>query len=894
MANLSNINNKFLVTTGGNVGINVTGPTKKIDVYQDTVGLGAADFRHVNGNRILINPSYNYYDAYNHIFRGLNGTDTHMTIDLNGNVGIGTTNIGTQSNLYLGAINSSEGGQLTLQKATGGTLAAHIDAYTAGGNDYMRILSGGDTSTTAAPFVFDLTNIRVGIGTTSPGTFLQLGTYNVAGKYINQATYPDIPSEHMMHITAPSTNAYYGGGISFGETAFTAANIVVRDAGGSGALDLCFGTGTVSGVTEKMRIANNGNVGIGSTSPQEILHIEKDDASPVLLVKAAAQTSSTAPYAKLVLAAGSASGFDTGSNIMGYRTADFSSAAARSSGLKFGVLQNNTAKNAMWITEAQNVGIGTDSPDLTGFGWNVLTVMGGTVAGSAGVLELAAPSTDANDQNLGIISFNNGSTRNAQIAVNRESATNDGKLSFWTSAGSGGIEERMRIKSNGQVNISQKPNSGLEYDLLINLGTSPDGLVGYQTREQFNNATLQKWYNVDAANSGSSQWVRLGTMSNFAQGGYTFCLTFFGHTGYNASNNQDFNCKLFMKTSNGGGTGPRFNSWVENTGKNVASPAFKWINTNASGTPTVGGTSYELYMNVPAYCNGSIYAINKHSGDWTSENAIGQTDPGSNSTTVLQAANVFNILNTNVGIGTISPSQKLEVTGNTYVTGYVQASSALIGYKNGFATFGSNSTVTGIALSRDFLPSSYPDLIINSSGGVGMGVSAESNSRLHVKYISGGNNCKMTLESNNSGDSYINYSAASNEMSAGFDTSAAQFIIAGGDNLSVPKFALTQSTGNTTIAGTLTQNSDITLKENIKPLESQLEIVSKLNPVSYNKIGFEDNEVGFIAQEVEKLLPELVREDKDGLKSLAYGNMNAILVKAIQELKAEIELLKSK
>ena len=94
-----------------------------------------------------------------------------LTIQSGGNVGIGTTNIGTQSNLYLGAINSSEGGQLTLQKATGGTLAAHIDAYTAGGNDYMRILSGGDTSTTAAPFVFDLTNVRVGIGTTSPSDY---------------------------------------------------------------------------------------------------------------------------------------------------------------------------------------------------------------------------------------------------------------------------------------------------------------------------------------------------------------------------------------------------------------------------------------------------------------------------------------------------------------------------------------------------------------------------------------------------------------------------------------------------------------------------------------------------------------------------------------------------
>ena len=113
----------------------------------------------------------------------------------------------------------------------------------------------------------------VGIGTESPGTFLQLGTYNVGEKYINQATYPDIPSEHMMHITAPSTFSYYGGGISFGETAFTAANIVVRDAGAGGALDLCFGTGTATGVTEKMRIANDGNVGIGTTTPQSKLQV---------------------------------------------------------------------------------------------------------------------------------------------------------------------------------------------------------------------------------------------------------------------------------------------------------------------------------------------------------------------------------------------------------------------------------------------------------------------------------------------------------------------------------------------------------------------------------------------------------------------------------------------
>ncbi len=102
-------------------------------------------------------------------------------------------------------------------------------------------------------------------------------------------------------------------------------------------------------------------------------------------------------------------------------------------------------------------------------------------------------------------------------------------------------------------------------------------------------------------------------------------------------------------------------------------------------------------------------------------NATGST-PGTNSLTERMRVDYAG----NVGIGTTSPVQKLEVSGNTYVTGYVQASSALIGLKSGYATFGSNSTATGIALSRDFLPSSYPDLIINSSGNVGIGTASPS------------------------------------------------------------------------------------------------------------------------------------------------------------------------
>jgi hypothetical protein len=99
----TNSTEKMRIDTSGSVGIG------KLDVYQSTVGVGVVDFRHVNGNRILINPSYNYYDAYNHIFRGLNGTDTHMTIDDSGNVGIGTGSPTSGGGLTLSSSTTAQG-----------------------------------------------------------------------------------------------------------------------------------------------------------------------------------------------------------------------------------------------------------------------------------------------------------------------------------------------------------------------------------------------------------------------------------------------------------------------------------------------------------------------------------------------------------------------------------------------------------------------------------------------------------------------------------------------------------------------------------------------------------------------------------------------------------------
>ena len=101
-------------------------------------------------------------------------------------------------------------------------------------------------------------------------------------------------------------------------------------------------------------------------------------------------------------------------------------------------------------------------------------------------------------------------------------------------------------------------------------------------------------------------------------------------------------------------------------------------------------------------------------------------------------------------------------------------------------------------------------------------------------------------------------------------------------------------------------SSDASLKENVKNIENPLEKVNQINGVTFDwtedyikENGGEDNyfvrknDVGVIAQEVEKVLPEVVATRKDGIKAVKYDRIVALLIESIKELKKEIEELKT-
>ena len=100
--------------------------------------------------------------------------------------------------------------------------------------------------------------------------------------------------------------------------------------------------------------------------------------------------------------------------------------------------------------------------------------------------------------------------------------------------------------------------------------------------------------------------------------------------------------------------------------------------------------------------------------------------------------------------------------------------------------------------------------------------------------------------------------------------------------------------GNVDVAGTITASGDITafsseaLKDDIRTIDNALNKVTDMRGVYFTTDG--EAGTGVIAEEVETVLPEVVKDGK--YKSVAYGNIVGVLIEAVKELKEEVTLLK--
>lgn len=129
----------------------------------------------------------------------------------------------------------------------------------------------------------------------------------------------------------------------------------------------------------------------------------------------------------------------------------------------------------------------------------------------------------------------------------------------------------------------------------------------------------------------------------------------------------------------------------------------------------------------------------------------------------------------------------------------------------------------------------------------------------------------------------------------------------GGGSYSTWRWYVDMSNGNMVAAGDVTANSDSRLKEDITPIQNALQVLKHIDGVSFTwkdmpfnagKAG--NRSYGFIAQQVEAVLPEAVHRNTespgdggDPFRTIAHDKILAVAVAAINKLAAEVENLKS-
>jgi hypothetical protein len=336
-------------------------------------------------------------------------------------------------------------------------------------------------------------------------------------------------------------------------------------------------------------------------------------------------------------------------------------------------------------------------------------------------------------------------------------------------------------------------------------------------------------------------------------------------------------------------TSPDTHLTVVGSGTGGSTPSS--INSSTVATfRRTGGLSHSCYISILAGSTGesSIFL-----GDRDSETAGGRLEYDHNS---------------NVMKFTVTSTERMRITSS----GTMGFGMSPLGTNNGSAFFDGNvsskdgfmTTASDVKLiqpsagnsifSRD---NGYESARIDSSGRLLVGTTSQ---------LQNGNKLTVSGSATGAGDAVVDIRNTTTSDNPGTMSLSKACTTTGSANKYIHFFSSNFGVGHGAIAtngvGSMafTSSSDERLKENIEPITGSLDKVLALNPVSFDwKVNGEHTEAGFVAQEVEKVLPEYVATDDDEMKTKNItggmtGGYIAVLTKAIQEQQTIIDDLKTR
>ena len=575
---------------------------------------------------------------------------------------------------------------------------------------------------------------------------------------------------------------------------------------------------------------NAGNVGIGTTSPAKKLHVKEST------------TTTYAAYIENTIAGGDylAMVGDAGNNVF-----EFDSSGTGGEALmkmyKDGVLKTQIDVDGTSYFNGGNVGIGTTSPqaklEVNDSSNDIQMRVGSLTAGISPQIRLQGKNT-ANTTNY-----------YADIELDAE----NGKLIFNDPGTSGGSigQSPMVLDSSGNVGIG---TTGPAYKLSVE-----NSLQVFSSGDTANPKIEGHLLRVtDTANDNPDVEHRF--VENHSLN--------YGFSWFMDGGNNNFSLRRHDNSANGT-TVFRVNRsndiayFAGNVGIGTTAPVGKLEvagNFRLKGTGS-GNNSYPIHFTNTAVAIGR----NDNNLELHGYNAIVL---GVSSTGYPTSTERMRITNSgNIGIGTTAPSQKLDVNGNIVFSQRLVANSNQYYVKLGVWSYASTY---GIGMTNAFT------------------------------YGALNNDYAMTFCMNNDSDRgfWWGYDGQSKSTGAMSLNMQGKLKINHSIGLGTANPSATQGRIDASNDIVAYSSSDIRLKDNIKSIDKALDKVNKIQGIEFDWIEKEEvhgnsgHDVGVIAQEIEKVLPEVVDTRDNGYKAVKYEKLVPLLIEAIKDLSKQVDGLK--
>jgi hypothetical protein len=723
---------------------------------------------------------------------------------------------------------------------------------------------------------------NVGIGTTSPVSALELYSDNP------RITLSDLGTQ--AKITNLSGNLYY-------DTSSANRDHIFQGAG-----------------TEAARITGDGLVGIGTGIPAVPLHINGSNGE--LLRLSVTSDGGTQQTFGLGFATG-----NTNTHPAAFISAQEVDASDSRASLLFYTRDSNSdiaPTERLRITSSGSVGIGTSSP--------------------LGKLKVAvgdnAPAASGN-MNTGVIYESGSGSRAINFGVNNTAGYSWINAAFSNNSGVAdnlvlmtGATERLRIASAGDVNIGAAADAGntLRYLDLYNTNTGASA------------GSIIRFITSNAAASGNTTV----DMVKYKSGGFIL-------------NNNEPSSAAFTAFGIGGSERARITS-TGNVGIGTSSPstAFYVYRTDADavgtfqGLQTESGGTGKSAIQIDVNGKGG-FAIANDATSGTRALTI-----SNNSGYGVSTVEAMRITSTgSVGIGTSSPTMKLDISGTSYGGVYIKSTSTnysglLLENTNSATKWqigvegGTYHTAGKLNIGIDAVGSA---IIIDSSRNVGIGTSSPGakldvvgSSGIRVNEDGAGtkvitlrsdfaglgpainvtSNHPLLFQTNNTeraridaaGELLVGTTSALGQITSTSTSAKFQYASHNTDTSGVSQISFrfmrnNADVGSITTTSTATAyntSSDYRLKHDIAPMTGALAKVALLKPCTYKWNADDSSGEGFIAHELQAVVPDAVTGEKDAVdkdgKPIHQGVDTSFLVAtltaAIQELKAKVDTLQSR